>query len=177
MSDISIQFHALPSELVPLVKEFVVGRNIYVVGMSFPPFSATEIWEDQLEEAILNGPYRRFAFTLRRPEFPILVQTDFLEKNPCAMILDVARPTSNGLRQSKISCRSFDLPMPDEWGKFARRLRLATSSGATALNPDTGATTFTKNFRYTSGAKALHDSGVPMLPIAGGTVLKLGKGT
>ena len=174
MSDISIQFHALPSDLVPLVKEFVSERQLHVVGMSFPPFSAMEIPNERIEQALLDGRYRRFAFTEEKPVSPIASQKQFGERHPCALILDVGRQSSSGLEQSRLACRTLDLPMPNVWRGFAQRLRSVTTAGAVAINPDTGATALMPNFRYTLGAKTLSQSGVPMLSAAGGTILKLG---
>jgi hypothetical protein len=172
MSDISIQFHAIPDELVPLVKELVSEPQVHFLGMGSPPFTVTEISPEQIEQAMLDRSYWRFAFTKEKPIPPIVSQKEFGERHPCALILDVGRRTNRGLEQSWLACRTFDLPLPDAWRRFARKLRAITTAGAVAVNPDTGASAIVRNHRYTPGAKELNESGVPMCS-AGGTFLNL----
>jgi hypothetical protein len=49
-----------------------------------------------------------------------------------------------------------------------------TQTGVVAVNPSTGALASMPSFRFTRGAKALEGTGVPMLPAAGGCILKFG---
>ncbi|HEU5070309.1 MAG TPA: hypothetical protein VFV96_07840 [Verrucomicrobiae bacterium] len=173
MSSISIQFHATPDELAEFVNKISFGFDIHVIGMSFPPFQAVELFGKHIEEAIRNGTFWRIAFTEFAPNLPVETQKEFGEKNPKSLYLDVGRLTANGLGESWLACRTIDVQIPVAWKRVQAELRSITKSGATAMHPD-GASIRVRNHRFTPGAKLLNDNGVPMLPIAGTTMLKLG---
>ncbi len=176
MADISLQFHAVPEELLSLIKQCVNELQIHVVGFRFFPFDAAEISASELDSAIAEfSPIEQIAFTLRKPKLPATGQTDFLEKNPNSLLLSIERVDREGLRQSGLSARTDDPKSLAIWKSIATRVKNITKVGAVVINPDTGDSGYERTFRYTAGAEALQKSGVVILPLAGDCIIKLGK--
>lgn len=63
-----------------------------------------------------------------------------------------------------------DLPEEDRelFGKILKEFRKITKPGVTALNIDTGATSFLKNNRYTDTIVELFKNGIQVIPFGGG---------
>ncbi len=172
MAGLSIQFHALPSEISLLINECFAEHPLYTIGVSFPPFAATELTFDQVSDAIINGPYWRFIFTENKPLLPIRSAKELSEKHPDALVLDVGRKRPEGLDESWLCCRIPGATVNERWKRIAQKLRKITQSGAVAVDPKTMASTTVKNHRFTKGAKELNEQGWPMLPIAGTVILR-----
>jgi hypothetical protein len=176
VTHISMQFHAIPEELLALVKTAAGDFGLHVVAMRFFPFAATEVGRDDLEGVFAAGsPYRELGFTMDKPVIPMTSSTEFLDKNPDALCLLVERAREQGLRQSLLSARTDNSAILATWKKIAKRLKDMTQAGVIVKNPDTGAFVEERSFRYSAGAKALASSGVPMLAIAGGNIIELSK--
>jgi hypothetical protein len=176
MADISIQFHALPEELLPFVKQCVNDYALHVVAMRFFPFEAIEVSPDGIDDIFSEASrYRELAFTLHQPVLPVKSNTDFFDKNPGKLRLDIQRKSHHGLRQSWLACRTDNSEAFAVWKQVAKRLKKMTQTGVIVVNPDTGATVPSRSFRYTAGAKALELSGVTMLQAAGACILKFGE--
>jgi len=174
MPSISIQFHALPSELASFVERCVSEMNLHAIATTFPPWAARGAAPEELPELIVNGPCSCLVLCEEKPSLPIRTQTELYEKHPLSLTLIIGRQDARGLKQSALSCGTDGPPISPTWKKIAARLRAATKAGAVSINPRTGATGRVRSFRFTPGAKALSDQGVPILPLAGGTVMKLG---
>lgn len=174
MSDISLQFHATAEELVTLATRFAADHQLRVVGIRSRPFSAQAIRFSDIETAMIHGQYERFAFVQGDLALPVESAGQFAEAHPGALSLVVGRLTDSGLQQSWLACRALADPIPPEWRMLVRAIRSITKAGVTVMNPDTRDTVIMKHFRYTAGAKALYDKGVPMFPLAGKTVCMLG---
>jgi hypothetical protein len=175
MADLSINFHALPSELVPLVQHCVTEMNLHVIATTFPPWAARRIFPEDIPRTILDGPCEWLLFSETEPLLHVMSETELAAKNPGLLSLLVGRQTPKGLEQSWLACRTVaGVSVSIKWREIASRLRSFTEAGIRVLNPRTGATAHYKNHRYTAGAKALSDLGVPILPIAGTTIMKLG---
>ena len=175
MADISIQFHALPEELQLFVKECVVEFNLHVVAMRFFPFGAIVVRIDDLDTVFsASSPYEELALTVGKPSLPVKSNTDFYDKNPDLLRVDIRRAGQKGLEQTRIAARTNNPGSLVIWKKIAKRLKAMTQTGVLAVNPETGASVAAPSFRFTSGAKELAATGIPMLPIAGGCLLKLG---
>ncbi len=169
MADISIQFHAVPDELLAFAKAIVADFGVHVVAMRFSPFEAIEVNPARLDEIVAEGsPYHQLGFTVNSPELPATGAMNFLDKNPGALRLTVERANKEGLRQSLLTARASDPAVLSIWEKVAKRLKEMTKAGVVVSNPDTGKSTQNRTHRYSAGAKALAASGVPMLPLAGG---------
>ena len=174
MADISIQFHALRHELLPLVKQSMSDFDLHVVAMTYFPFTAVTLSMGDLDRIFADpSTYRELAFTLEKAKLPVKTN-EFLDLNPDALALQIQSVAENGLRQSWLGCRTTNEAALSAWKKITRRLKRITSAGVTVTNPKTGAHAQYRTFRYTAGAKALEFTGVPMLPAAGGCIVKFG---
>jgi hypothetical protein len=175
MPDISIQFHALPSELLPLIHKCIDEMNLHFIGILFHPFSARELTDEKIEEAVLVGPYERFIFAEKMLILPIDSVANLTEQVPGALYLDIGRESPQQLSESWLACRTGGSPINPKWKKIASWLRSMTQVGAVAVSPSTGATSRLRNHRFSSGAKELCDRGLLIRPVAGNAVLKLGQ--
>lgn len=165
--DISIQFHALPEELMSLTRPAVQGEGCYATAIKFHPFHARQIEPALLEAIFDDEAVRRIAFTTELPVLSASTMNEFLDHNPAALLLDIGRPSPQGLRESWLTARAQGAGLPSRWQDFAKRLRSMTRAGAVAVNPQTGASSRLKDHRFSAGAKQLESEGVPMLPAAG----------
>ncbi len=132
---------------------------------------------DDLDALLLDPSVRELALTLEIPTLSVANATAFLDKHPGALRLDIGRRSEKGLRESSLSCRTSDARSLTAWKRVVRKLQCITKAGAIAVNPATGATSRLRSHRYTEGAKALDERGVPMLPVAGAAVLHFGEWT
>jgi hypothetical protein len=168
MADISVQFHALPRELLSMVKDWIDQFNLRVVAMKFHPFEAVEIDGEQLDRIFADvSPYRELAFLTQTPVLPATSNEDFFDKNPDKLRLDIGRKTDRGLEQSWLTSRTQNLEVSAIWKGFARDLKKVTHAGVVAINPETRAAVKISSYRYTDGAQLAASTGVPILPPAG----------
>jgi len=172
MADISIQFHALPKEIMPVFRSFVENAGAHVVSINFHPFQAVEVAPSTLGAVFEDPSVRRLAVTLQSPILPVRGMNEFLDNNPGALLLEVGRRSAEGLNESWLTARAEDAGTLTEWRNFAKLLRAMTRAGAVAVNPETGETGELKNHRFSPGAQALEREGVPMLPAAGTSRLR-----
>jgi hypothetical protein len=176
MADISVQFHALPEELLSFTKRCVKDFNLHVVAMKFFPFDFVEVPFDKLDEIFSPlSPYQELGFTLQKANLPVKSNTNYYDKNPGALRLDIRRPGDKGLEQTWLTARTDNQEALGIWKKISKRLKEITESGVVAINPDSGATSFMRSFRYTQGAKNLELSGTPMTSLGGRLPFRLGK--
>lgn len=172
MSKILLQLHATPSELLKLVSQFVHDENVSVAGASFPPFRASALEPQDLEEVVTRPEIERLVLSLHPIALAQRSIADLLAANSDPLVVDIGRQTKDGLQESAISARPESEAAQAAWQRFATMVKKATKAGATAYHPQTGATSRLRAHRYTDGAKALEESGVLMLPTAGVTRLR-----
>lgn len=173
MPDISIQFHSLPQELVELIRQFSDEAQPRLVSFCKRPFRS-ETFEVGLLDKIFEDPETwRVVFTAAAPILGGDSSLAFMDSNPDCLILEIGRLTEAGLGESWLSARTSDAATAARWQLLAKRLRQITKAGALAVNPDTGATSRLRNHRYTDGALRLAQANVPILPGAGGTLIRL----
>jgi hypothetical protein len=175
MADVLIQFHAAIDELAEFLRDVTEEFHVHVIALRFHPFSATFVKNDLIDVSIHDPAVREFALTIEPPILPALNATEFLNRNPSALRLDIGRLSEQGLNESCLSARTMDERSIDIWRRVARKLRKITQTGAVATNPATGATSKLRNHRFTAGAKALDVIGIIIRPVAGGSVLHLGE--
>jgi hypothetical protein len=177
MPDISIQFHALPKELLTFTKQCVSDFNLHVVAMRSFPFEAIKVAYDQLDDIFAeSSPYTELVFFLYEPMIMVRAKTFLYDENPDGLHLDVPRVNDKGLRQAWLATRTANADAIFVWRKIAARLKKITKAGVIVINPDSGASGVARTFRYTAGAKVLESSGIVMRPGAGGNIVKLGSG-
>jgi hypothetical protein len=173
MADISIQFHALPRELLSMAKDWINQFHLRVVAVKFNPFEAVEINGEQLDRIFADvSPYSELAFLTQTPVLPAMSSRDFFDKNPEKLRLDIGRRTDRGLEQSWLTSRAQNLEVTAIWKGIARDLKKITHAGVVAINPETRAAAKISSYRYTDGARLASSTGVPILPPAGTALLR-----
>ena len=173
MKRVSMQFHALPEELLAFTKQLMSDYPLHLTAMRYFPFEAIEVPPERIDAIFsADSPREQLAFTVDEPVLPATGTMNFADKNPDKLRLDIQRPTAAGLRQTMLSAATDNPNALAIWKDAAKRLRAMTRAGVVAKNPDTGATGYERTFRYSEGAKALAARGVPMLPIAGGNLIE-----
>src|SRR5579871_6439226 len=100
MASISIQFHALPEELVPLLRSFAEEVAAHVIEVRFPPFSASVISTAALAEPRNDRSPWRVLLTAVPPTLPADGMNELLDKNPGALVVDIGGVTIDGLQES-----------------------------------------------------------------------------
>lgn len=172
MTTINIQFHALPEEVIAFAKQCMEDFNLYAVAIRYFPFEAVEVGVSKMVSLTdATPPYRELTLTLTKPLLSVKDDSDFKEKTPNRVRILLEQIKPEGLRQSALSAQTDDAEVLAVWKEIASRLKKLTRTGVIALNPETGATSPARTFRYTPGAKVTASGGIPMLPIAGGNSL------
>jgi hypothetical protein len=172
MADLSIQFHALPEEILPLLASLAEESQAFIMALTFSPF-CVERAEPSMLASLLESPrIDRIAFTCGAPVLAVRGMNDFLDKNSDVLLVDIGRLGDSGLRESWVTARTADSASMRRWRHFARRIRAITRTGVAAVNAQTGAMANLREHRFSAGAKELERSGVPMLPAAGTSRLK-----
>jgi hypothetical protein len=172
MADISIQFHALPEEILPVVNAFVDEIRPYVIGMRFHPFEAWLVERPQIMDVMRDETVRRIAFLPGNPVLPVGKMTELIDRNPDVLMLEIGRRGDEGLKESWLTARTGNEAALEAWRKLAKKIRSITKTGAIAVNPSTGVTAKLKDHRFSEGAKRLEAQGVPILPAAGTSRLR-----
>ena len=180
MTDISIQFHALPTELRQFVEEMKDLFPLHLTAERYFPSEYRQLTclEDLDKVFSDDSPYRRLYFTLDRPKIPNSRSVGFSKMNPEHMRLEIGQRTSEGLEQSWLTARTEDPEILSTWRKIANQLRKKTEAGVLAINRNSGASAPFPSFRCTEGALRSFVDSVEMLPPqgAGGPRLILGRG-
>jgi len=90
MTDISIQFLALPEELLSFVRQIIADFGLHVIALRFRPFDVSELSESWLDGCFLDdSPYKRLHFTIGKPVLPVAHELDLGDKNPDSLRLDI----------------------------------------------------------------------------------------
>jgi hypothetical protein len=168
MPGISIQFHALPEELLALAKAWVSEFGLHVVEIKYPPYQATEVGSEALASIFAEGsPGRELVLTVSRPVLPAKGTFELAEKNPGMLRLQIGGQTAKGVGESHLTANGDDTVAGGIWKKIGKELKDLTSLGVLVVHPVTGETSPARGFRFTSGANALDANGVAMLSLTG----------
>lgn len=167
MAGFSLQFHALPEELLPIVRSFASDEGLHLTAIRYQPFSAVPARPEGLESLFADPSVRRFLVTTAAPDLAVDGMNRLQDQNPDALHLDLGRRTPEGLKESWLTTRASDDATLRRWRKLLNKVRGMTQAGVVAVNPASGATAALKGHRFSPGARALEKTGVPMLPAAG----------
>jgi len=167
MADITLQFHALPEELLPLFRAFVEAEQWHSSAIVMQPFAARSLSVEDLAEAFADPRVWRVLATFAPPDLAATTMNNFLDRNPDALQLELGRKTATGLQESWLTGRTDNPERLAAFKRMRRKVEKMTRTGVTAVNPDTNASAPAKTRRFSEGAKALEQQGVPMYPIAG----------
>jgi hypothetical protein len=176
MADLSIQFHALPDEVIQFAQDVVHDFGVTLVAIRVRPFDIREIDDPKALRRVLDeSGFSRIAFLLGKPSLPAPDEPSFIKLNPDCLRLDIGQSAEDGLRQSWLSARTENREAIAIWRRVAAQLKRITHAGAIAVNPTTGASGFIGSYRYTTNAKVMAEGGLRMLPIAGSAILQFGQ--
>jgi hypothetical protein len=167
MADLSLQFHILPEEIIPLVCSFVEEVQAHVIAIRFHPFDVRLFDKENLAAVFGHPDVRRIAFTMKAPTLSGHTMNTFLDDNPGTMLLDIGRRQDVGFEESWLSSRTDDAATLATFRKLAKKIRSVTITGVVAINSQTGATAKLRDHRFSPGAKALEREGVPILTVTG----------
>jgi hypothetical protein len=168
MADLSVQFNALPEEILDFVQQMADDHGLHVARITFPPYRGEEVSLDSLASAFANpSKDQTLFFTLGAPSFPGNSSMDFYDMNQDALRLNIGKFDKQGLRESHLSARTSNTAAMAVWKKIAKRLKAITKQGATATNPKTGHTGPAPWQRFTEGAVKTHKAGIPLLTVTG----------
>jgi len=170
MATFAIQFHALTDELATFVADWIREFGVYATALDFPPFRARSIEPTTLREEFERETMGSVMITENAPRLA-LSQSQLLDDNYPALMVDIGRLGDRGLKES---CLSTMLATP-RWKAISNDLKKRTRAGAWAINSFNGATSFNRNHRYTPGAKAISEAGKSILALGGHTSYRLGK--
>ena len=146
---LSIQFHALPDEFEALSDGLRNDTSVHMfVGHRYIGFS-------------LDGPT------------PELSAYDFRISNPDALVWEMGEISDSGLAESWVSAKTDNEAAMKRWRRAATALRKATSSGAIAKHPLSGAQAPMRWHRFTAGAQRAFADGLAMRPAAGKSIILL----
>jgi hypothetical protein len=167
-----MQFHALPSEIAPLIKDLIDELGWHCIGVRYQPFGARELLPEEIIREIVDGPYFRVLLTPDAPTHPFDSPQQLNESIPDAVVLNIGREGPDGLDESFLSCRTYDSSIASACEQLAKRLRAITHAGARGVSP-TGEEQWYAGHRYTEGARQLYERGVPIRPMAGEVRMEL----
>ena len=169
MPKIQLQFHAIPAEALTMASKWVSEHGLHAVAeYFFPDYRASWISAEALNQAAGTGDSPdRVCLTLRAAELSGVSAIEFLERNPDCLALTLGKLGTDGLRESALSAMTDDPASLDLWRWVLRGARSQMHTGATAVNPATGATVEVPRHSHTAGAheEAMH--GVKMMAAAG----------
>jgi hypothetical protein len=173
LAGLIIQFHAHLGELKEFIERATTSYGLFATALWPHPFRARVVNSADLGLAIQDPAMRDIAFSTSAPRLDAAHLLDFIDKNEGVLILSIGRLISAGLDESCLSTTTDDIEKLAIWKKVASDLRKQTKVGAQVVNPETGATSFSRSHRYTAGAKTLGDGGVAILPASRRNRLRL----
>ncbi len=172
MQRATLQFHALPEEVVFRLNE--IAHGFHVLGISLRPgFSLQELaWPlasglsvDRI--VISNRDFDQAAISLQ----------DFAAKNPDCMYVDFPKVTDGFLTEAALGYVVHDAATAKLWAGIVSKFKKSLLTGVVAIDPTSGVAVPLKSHRFTEGAYRLQGLGVAMRPCAGNALVKLGAAT
>ncbi len=158
------QFHATIDELGDIIETWLDQHPIVISAFAFPPCTRVAISRANLREVLTRPDVGEVVFTLVPVDPAISAASNVgADGRTCVRFL-IGRMKPHGLEQSDFST-TYDDPI---WKKLNRDLKRRTTAGATFENDVTGERHFSRNHRFTPGAKALAASGTPLREFGGG---------
>lgn len=171
MRKLSLQFHALPSEIPDLFSELMDDLGLFVVELVGKPPGFRLLGDT--ERAIFDQYRDALAFSIVEPQLDAINMNEFRIKNPDALVLQIGSITDKGLSESWLSAMTDNKAAMDRWRKASKHAQAKMLIGATAVNPHNGAEAPMKWHRFTYGAQNAYENGTNILPSAGNSVIKL----
>lgn len=175
MAKITIQFHAVFSEVVEYITPIVREFSLNLVLLKENPFAIC-LFDVETRMNVFCGdndfsrPYELIIFR-EDPNCNVTSRTDFIKRNPEMISIRFGVLTEDYLGQSVCSVETTDLQFEKIARKVTNSIKRNTRAGVLAVNANTGDSVFMKTFRYTKRALDLERSGIKMKPFAGGNLI------
>jgi hypothetical protein len=170
MSKLSIQLHALPSEVTSLLHGLLSDPAVFVTVAEGVPMQFRTIANRADHQ--LSG-CSAVLFTPSEPILGARTLSEFKNSNPDVLVFEIGQQTSSDLAESWLWAMTENAATMKRWKQAARQLQSLTQTGALAVNPVTGATAPMKGHRFTEGAQASYARGMTMRPAAGNSIVQL----
>ena len=155
MSKLSIQLHALPSEVESLLQGLMNDPAVFVTVAEGSPLQFQTI-ANRAENTVSRC--RAVLFTLSQPRLGAGSLNEFKSSNPDVLVFEIGQQTSTGLAESWLWAMSENAEAMKRWKRAAKQLQSLTLSGAVAVHPVSGASAPMKGHRFTKGAQASYAS-------------------
>lgn len=162
MPSISIQFHALPTEIGDFVRDAVLVQGIHGIAVEYHPFSARVFAPSDVDRIVSSPTVRRLLFTERPPNCDAPGNVALLDRNPGALVLNLGRMTARGLEECHLSSKDAS----PAWLRAAAELKTRTSAGVVAVHDETRAELVNRSHRVSPGATLLAKRGVALRQFA-----------
>jgi hypothetical protein len=167
---ISVQFHAMPFEILGLFADLFFDDEIFCVEAVGSPSKFLRLNKGLVPKFDENR--KAMAFALGEPDVIVGSMFEFLERNPDALVLEIGQVSALGLKESWLSANTKNPTALSRWRKVAKNLHVSTLDGAIAINPKNGAECHLKWHRFTEEARLAFHNGVAMLPAAGNAIIQ-----
>lgn len=171
MSKINFQFHALPDEIVDVIKKLVYKEKLFIVTIQlFPNFISELIKEEDLKEKLdIIKSSRMIVLYDYKPDVSIKDYDDFLNKNMDGLIFEIGLQKENTLKESRISTITFKSETLKLWKKAVKEFKSTLLKGSWVVNPNNGAKEYYRDHCYSVAAKKAFEEGMKIIPFAGCT--------
>lgn len=170
MSKLSIQLHALPSEVPLLLRGLLNDPAVFATVAEGLPLRFRAL-VNRADPAL--SECKAVLFTLSQPVMDSATLLEFKRANADVLIFEIGHQTSAGLAESWLWAMSENAEAMKRWKQAAKQLQALTHTGAVAVNPVSGASAPMKGHRFTDGAQASYASGMVMRPAAGNSLVQL----
>lgn len=164
MSQVGLQFHAAPAELLGLALEWATRWHLTpVIVQLFPEFRARLHVEGEAQR--VSDRTHFVALCQANPQLSAASWADFLTKNVGTFYVEVGCLEPEGLREAAMGGVSDDPSSLKLWRSIIRHAKARMHTGAIARNQS--AEQLLPHHRHTPGAHDLASKGVEMLAAAG----------
>jgi hypothetical protein len=168
MSNITLQFHADPDELLhTLLPAWIKGHSLSIATERFTPIYHVELVNPALIPALPKGGVDQVALCRGPINTAVRSSMEFLKANPDCLWVTLGRLDDEGLRESVLGAFASDQDGLKTWRHIRRRATASLRKGAEVVNPVSGARGEVPNHYYSDGALALAKRGVSMLAFGG----------
>ena len=173
MAKICTQFHALPEELVALVRGWVSEPGVHAYFLGKGSSDVLPLVSAEIEPVVTSTEVKNLIFTTGEANLGASTLYDFIGKNHGALVLTLGRVTGQGLEESALMAIAEEPMTQKTWNKFNRQLKAATTAGVVVQSlVKEGHFDFDRSHRYSAGAKALAQRGVASLGLGTGYIYR-----
>ncbi len=167
MARVSVQFHAMPSEVADFLVKVAADPSLWLTKLGGHPF-AVRPWTGEANSiADERSEISAIAVTLVEPVLRGRSIHEFHKLNADMLAVEIGRVTESGLKESWLWGTSDDPLTMKVWKRIARQLTAFCTTGGFAENLNTGARGSAGNHRFSSGARLAYSNGTRLLPVAG----------